>query len=108
MKLERDSAILLDNKVKVLSLFVIDALYLSAKRQRQKEGEGKRKEREREGGWQVKGVFDEMTKNCVFGFKQCCLSAKKMDFRETFLNQHLKGALKGILYKYGYLCPKHK
>lgn len=31
MKLERDSAILLDNKVKVLSLFVIDALHLSVK-----------------------------------------------------------------------------
>lgn len=49
MKLERDSAILLDNKVKVLSLFVIDALYLSVKRQSQKRERGKQKrEGERE------------------------------------------------------------
>lgn len=40
---ERDSAILLDNKVKVLSLFVIDALYLSVKRQSQKRERGEQK-----------------------------------------------------------------
>lgn len=49
MKLERDSAILLDNKVKVLSLFVIDALYLSVKKTEtdRERGEQKRGGRER-------------------------------------------------------------
>lgn len=43
MKLKRDSAILLDNKVKVLSLFVIDALHLSVKKTETDRERGKQK-----------------------------------------------------------------
>lgn len=75
---ERDSAILLDNKVKVLSLFVIDALYLSVKKTETDRERGKQRVREREceskRRRQAKGVFDEITKNCLFCFKEFRLS----------------------------------